>query len=343
MTGPRTAQTPHTPSAAVGVAGAGHSESPAAATPLRIVGVCGLVVVSGTPDQRLATLADAQWGRVSREQLLAIGFTPGMIKARLRSGALRLLHRGVYGIGHRVRTELGAEVAALLACGSARTALSHHTAALLWEIIDRPPNDVHMTLLGGARCESRIGIVVHRSRSLTKADLGRRRELPVTTAARTLVDMTETCTAREVERAFDEALARRLVRPASLREAIARAPGRRGTALLEALLEPARARGVTRGHAEERMLELLRAAGIPDPQRNVAIGPYVVDFLWREARLVIEVDSYTWHSSSRAFKRDRRKDAFLADRGLTVVRVTWEMMDQPLPLIARIARAIAPR
>jgi very-short-patch-repair endonuclease len=91
------------------------------------------------------------------------------------------------------------------------------------------------------------------------------------------------------------------------------------------------------------MLELLRAAGIPDPQRNVAIGPYVVDFLWREARLVIEVDSYTWHSSSRAFSRDRRKDAFLADRGLTVVRVTWEMMDQPLPLIARIARAIAPR
>lgn len=100
---------------------------------------------------------------------------------------------------------------------------------------------------------------------------------------------------------------------------------------------------MTRGDAEERMLEILHRAGIGDAERNATVGPYEVDFLWRRADLVVEIDSFTWHSGPAAFRRDRRKDAFLHDHGIDVLRVTWEMMDEPLPLVARIVRAITAR
>jgi len=90
-------------------------------------------------------------------------------------------------------------------------------------------------------------------------------------------------------------------------------------------------------------LRILREAGIADAERNAPVGPYSVDFFWRAARVAVEVDSYQWHSGPAAFKRDRRKDAYLRDHGLDVIRVSWEMLDQPLPLVARIVQAIERR
>jgi very-short-patch-repair endonuclease len=131
-----------------------------------------------------------------------------------------------------------------------------------------------------------------------------------------------------------------LISPTKVRAAVARNPGRKGRGILGELADPARAVGVTREAAEERMLALIRAAGLQDPERNVAIGPYVVDFLWPDSRVIVEVDSYQWHSGPAAFKRDRRKHAYLTDRGHQVHRVTWEMMNDPLPLIARLAHTV---
>jgi very-short-patch-repair endonuclease len=279
---------------------------------------------------------------VSHKQLIACGFTPAMIKSRLQSGALRIVWRGVYAVGHVVDTELGDEVAALLVCGGGAV-LSHETAAALWQIVPEPFPDVHVTMLGARQSRSRDGLVVHRTSSLTRTDVRRHRGLALTAPARTVIDFAERRARREAERAVDEALARRLLTPASLRETSARMPGRGATRFLEDLLDPARAVGVTVGHAEERMLSMLRAAGLPDPRRNARLGPYTVDFLWPAASVALEVDSYTWHSSPGAFKRDRRKDAYLADRGIQLIRVTWEMMDEPVPLIARLVRTLTQR
>lgn len=275
---------------------------------------------------------------MSRVQLMAIGFTRRMIDGWVRGGILhRTRYRGIYAVGHASVTALSAEVEALLACGPGAV-LSHLTAAALDGLVpDRPPA-VHVTMRRGKHSSSRPGIVVHRATSLNRADLRRHRGLPITAGARTIIDLADTSPTRLVERAFDEGIARRLISPTKLRDAIARAPGRRGNAFLEALLDPDRARGVTRSHAEDRLLALLRAAKIPDPERNVPVGPFSVDFLWPKAGLAIEVDSYTWHAGPGVFKRDRRKDAYLADAGLSLLRVTWQMMDDPLPLIARIAR-----
>jgi very-short-patch-repair endonuclease len=178
---------------------------------------------------------------------------------------------------------------------------------------------------------------------LTKQDVTIHRGLPVTSPARTLLDCAETLTPRALERALDEALALRIVSISKLREVLSRAHGRHGAPLLKALLDHRGPSTITRSQAEERMLELIRLAGLPAPELNVTLeGGFTVDFLWRQQRVALEVDGYAWHHTKSAFERDRRKDAFLKRAGLDLARVTWDQMrDEPLAIIAKLATTIA--
>lgn len=164
----------------------------------------------------------------------------------------------------------------------------------------------------------------------------------VTAPARTLLDLAEVVSSRELERAVAEAQVRGLVRISQLHAAIARAPGRHGAAPLRALLDADTGPALTRSEAEQRLLTLVRAARLRSPETNVRFGRYEVDFLWRAERLVLEVDGYAFHSSRAAFERDRLRDAELQLAGLRVVRVTWrQIVDEPEALVARLAQALA--
>jgi very-short-patch-repair endonuclease len=312
------------------------------ATSITLVGGRALFVVGETADQRLAAVADAQNAQISSPQLAAIGFTIAMIRTRVEAGRLRRRHQGVYAVGHALDVALGNETAALLAVGPP-VAAAFGSAAFLWGLLLSPPPEAEVVVAAPRSSRSRRGIRIHRSTTLTAKDVQLHHGLPITTPTRTLLDLAATRPQRELERALDEALHRRLTSPTKIRDAIARTPTHPGTRPLTALLDPDRARGTTRSELEQRMLAIIRAAALPDPERNARIGPYEVDLLWPAASLVIEVDSYQWHSGPRAFKRDRRKDAYLKDHGLDVLRVTSEMIDEPLPLVARIARIIAER
>jgi len=271
--------------------------------------------------------------------MFGLGVSPSMIRTRVTNERLFREHRCVYAVT-RAPVLLGAETAALLAVG-APAALSHESAGRLHEIWSVPPSATDVVVsVPGTRARSRTGIRVHRSVSLAAADVTVRHGLPVTTAGRTLLDLAELYPARAIERALDEALARRLISPTKLRELLTRSPGRRGAPLLAKLVDPNRARGVTREAAEERLLQLIRHAGLPDPERNRQIGVFDVDFLWRHAGVVVEFDSFKWHAGPWSFKRDREKDACLKDLGLDLHRVTWSMLEDPVPLIARLVRAV---
>ena len=115
-------------------------------------------------------------------------------------------------------------------------------------------------------------------------------------------------------------------------------PHRSGVRALRALLEAGHAPARTRSPPEERLLTLMRGAGLPEPEVNARLGPWEVDFLWRERRLVVEVDGYASHSSPQAFERDRRKTAELQDAGLLVHRVSAKMVGEAC--IAPIARLL---
>jgi very-short-patch-repair endonuclease len=110
---------------------------------------------------------------------------------------------------------------------------------------------------------------------------------------------------------------------------------------LRSLLEADSRPALTRSEAEERLLTLIRASGLPQPEVNARVRGHEVDFVWRGQRLVVEVDGFRFHSSRAAFERDRIRDAELAAVGFRVVRITWrQLVDRPDAAMARVAAAL---
>jgi very-short-patch-repair endonuclease len=168
--------------------------------------------------------------------------------------------------------------------------------------------------------------------------------IPITTPARTVLDLAADSTERELEQALAQAEARHLTSRRKLLLLLARYPGRRGVRALRRLLERDARPALTRSEAEERFLALIRKSGLPHPDVNVNLGRYEVDFLWREHRLVVEIDGYAHHSDRESFEADRARDAWLAAQGHTVIRVTWrQLVDEPEVVLARVAEALASR
>jgi very-short-patch-repair endonuclease len=291
----------------------------------------------------IAGLAARQHGVVTREQLLELGLSRDAIDNRLKAGRLHAVHRGVYLLGHTVAPEYSREMAAILSCGPG-AAISHRSAAFLWELLPYPARsaEVHVTISGQHR-GSRAGIRLHRPvHPLDPRDAGRFHRIPITKPARTVLDLAASLTSRELERALEEAYARRRVTQGMLEEILARSERARGAAALRQLLAEHTGPALTRSEAEARLLDLIRRAQLPHPAVNARIGRHEVDFLWRAQRLVVEVDGFQFHSSRVAFERDRLRDADLQGRGFRVIRVTWrQIVDEPEAMLVRIARALA--
>jgi very-short-patch-repair endonuclease len=165
--------------------------------------------------------------------------------------------------------------------------------------------------------------------------------MPVTAVLLTILDLAATARPGELELALAEAERRRLLRIGRLREALERSP-RRGNARLRSVLERTAGPALTRSEAERLLLRLVRAAGLPPPEHNVRVGGHELDLLWREQRLVVEVDGYAYHSGRAAFERDRVRDAELLASGFRVLRLTWRrLVEEPESVVARLAQALA--
>jgi very-short-patch-repair endonuclease len=276
---------------------------------------------------------------VTRAQIITAGLRRGGIDLRLRTGRLHPIFRGVYLVGHTAEPPLARMMGAVLAYGQGAL-LSHRSAAELWGLISLFIHAVDVTVDRGQR-RSQPGIVIHRSQQIAPKDRRRRNDIPVTSPARTLLDFAEVAPPRELERAFDEAQTQRLIRRKDVEDVISRSPGRHGIAPLRRLLDRQAGPALTESEAEERLFALIRQAGLPEPEVNVTVGRYRLDFFWRTQRLNVEVDGYRYHSTRAAFERDHRRDAELEARGIRVRRVTWhQLMDEPMAVVARIALAV---
>lgn len=280
-------------------------------------------------ERHLMRTAKAQAGAITTVQLNTAGCSKRAIEHRVRSGRLRRRHRGVYAYG-AVLGPLFHEWATFLACGS-RAVLSHLTALALWGLAPRPAI-VEVTLPTGSRGHE--GVRAHRA-ALEAGEIVWRDGLPMTSVARTLSDVAASMPATDLARIVEEAQVRRLVTRAEL-EGLRRVPNLRAALAFDH--EPS----LTRSEAERRMLALIRAARLPAPVTNVRVGRYEVDMLWREQRLVVEIDGFEFHSSRPAFERDRVRDAELQAFGYRVLRVTWRrLVDEPEAVVALLAAALS--
>jgi very-short-patch-repair endonuclease len=278
-------------------------------------------------DRHINRLAHRQHGAVSRSQLLRSGLGAEAIKHRVRTGRFSLLHRGVYAVGSAPGTRERRWVAAVLACGEGAV-LSHLSAAALWQLRPVDPAVLDVSVQRGGR-RSRDGLRIHRPRRTDARDTTHLRAIPLTTVPRTLIDLAETIARRSLERALDEAEYLNLLHQPDLEAALERARGRTGAARLTACLrrhEPGTTR--TRSPLEEVFLLLVREAGLPQPEVNVRLGSYEVDFLWREQRLAVETDGGASHNRASARERDGQRDAWLAAAGYFPLRFTWLQVTQ---------------
>ena len=205
-------------------------------------------------------------------------------------------------------------MAAVLA-GGADAVLSHSSAAAAWELRPIGAGAIHVTIPGDRGRERRAGIRVHRSQTLTPADTTVHRGIPITTPLRTLIDIAATLKGRPLEQALDRAEQLHLVDFAELRHA-------RSPSLRAVLSRYTAGSTLTRSNLEERFLQLCDDHGLPRPETNTRIEGIEVDFVWRDKRLIVEVDGYEYHRSPAAFERDRERDVILTVAGWRVMRFT---------------------
>jgi len=206
-------------------------------------------------------------------------------------------------------------MAAVLACGEAAM-LSHTSAAELWGMCRRHPGPIHITVVGTGGRKQRRGILLHRSSTLTAQQRTVRHGIPVTSAARTLEDLRPLLSPAQFALALREAEFRRL-----------------------AVGNQEKGDG-SRSELEARMLALCRRHRLPQPEVNASIDGYLVDFIWADASLIVEMDGWESHRTRSAFEADRARDARLAVLGYEVIRFTWRQVTDDARGVAKTVRAL---
>jgi very-short-patch-repair endonuclease len=281
----------------------------------------------------IAALAGRQHGTVAARQLAALGFTRSAIHRLVKAGHLHRVLPGVYAVGHPVLTWRGKLMAAVLWCGEAAV-VSHLSAACLHDLLSSASPAVHVTV--AARKMSRVrGVRVHQARTLHADDCVLIDGIPVTSVARTLLDLAETLPNR-LEYALDQAERMRRLDLTSIEQTIDRNPGRRGIKPLRAALkcfDPLAAE--THEGIEREFLRFIRRYDLPVPKFNAPVGPYVVDALWEEQKLIVEVDSFEHHGGRLVFESDRTRDAYLQRAGYRVLRITHRRLKHEPAAVAR--------
>jgi hypothetical protein len=268
-----------------------------------------------TADVLIARIAARQHGVISAAQLRRCGLTRNAIAWRAQIGRLFPIHRGVYAVGHPGLTDHGRWKAATLALGP-RAVLSHRSAAELWELLPHSDALPQLTLPYPASPAKRAKLIVHRSRTIARTRTTSRDGIPVTMPARTLADLAGVASAAEVRRAT-------------------RAAEKRGLPL-----DPDHVSEKTESDLERDFIAICRRYGVPEPEVNVRIGRYRVDFLWRTPRLIVETDGYVYHRGRQAMRDDNDRDLELELRGLRVIRIDDSRIAEDPAGVARSIRGL---
>jgi hypothetical protein len=286
----------------------------------------------------VAEIATRQHGVIARRQLLEVGFSEKEIETRLANGLLLTLRRDVYAVGHRRGSRRGEWLAAVLACGD-DAVLSHATAAALWRL-QGARGRIDVTAPRGRQGRpGRDGVRLHRAR-LFPGDVTEFAHIPVTSVARTLFDLSEVTDFSRLKRAAEEADRLRLLRTAALERLCGLGRGRRALRPIRRLLAEIRTPTAGRSPLEQRFASFCEAHRIPVPATNVLVLEHEVDALWPAARLIVELDSWEFHSHRAAFERDRTRDTERLLAGYRTIRITHRRLDKEAPVLAATIRQL---
>ena len=144
---------------------------------------------------------------------------------------------------------------------------------------------------------------------------------------------------------IDAGLALRRFTPGDLKLVLARNRPCRGAARLAEVLADDTTMAISRSKAEKALLRLIKSAGLPMPETNVKFGRFEADFVWREQKLIVELDSATYHSGPGVFHRDREKGLVFSGAGFHVLRPTRahvvHVVHEPARVLVLLAQALS--
>lgn len=296
---------------------------------------------SSAAGQRLATLADRQHGVVSIRQLRKLGYSDRTVRRAVERGRLHRLHRGVYAVGHTNISLEGRCLAAVLASGP-DSLLSHYSAGWLLGLISTRPVPVHVTT--PVPRKRRDAVRVHHSRTLEDDDRLLERGIPVTSVARTALDLAGVLRFRNLRRLIRRTEELREFDLGDFRSVLARNRGHRGAYPLDRALgiyEPPR---LTRSELEREFLALAEEFGLPRAVANFAAAGFELDVYWPELRFAVELDVYETHGAHEPFEEDRLRDEDLKLADIELTRVTGRRFErEPRQVMERVARLLDQR
>lgn len=295
----------------------------------------------------LAAIARRQHGLFTSDQAVAHGVTGEMLRTLIQLGWCARLGDRVYRVEGAPRTRQQALLAATLV-HVARAAGSHRAAADHWGVPGYAGAPPEVTVEHARNRRTALG-TIHGSLRLPARHVTVRRDVPVTTIARTIFDLAGVEPEEKVGKALDYAVSRRMCTLRQVNQvffALA-GQGRRGTVAMRTLLE-ARGEGYVPPATELERLgrKVFSEGGLPTPDFEVHLGDEDligrVDCYWREAKLVVELDGGRYHDGLSARESDRKRDNRLMAQGWRVLRFTWDDLTlRPVETVATILAALA--
>jgi hypothetical protein len=286
---------------------------------------------------RVGAKAGRQSGRTARWQLRDLGVGEATIARWKKTGYLIPGDLpGVFAVGHNAPSIEGSLSEAILYSGEGAV-LSHATALWWYGLLDRRPFAVDVSTPG--RRQSRKRVKVHARRTVERVW---HNGLPITSVAQALLDFAARAPLHRIRYAVAQAEYHELLDLKEINAILGR--GKPGSAKLRKALErhlPQLAR--TRSEMERVFLPLCERGGIPIPEVNVTVNGVLVDALWRDARVVVELDGHRGHRTRAQIEKDRRNDVRLRAAGYTVLRYTWDQITQePEVVLADLWLALSP-
>jgi hypothetical protein len=275
-------------------------------------------------------MASRAHGVVTRAELLSAGISAKEVRQRLGTGTLIAVFRGVYRVGHTAPSVEAWYLAAVLACGPGAV-LSGRAAGYLWGLLRGPPPGPEVTAPTDRHVK---GVKTRRARRANR-EATIWRGIPITTPARTLVDLAAAVGAPRLARACHEAGVRHDTTPKQVEAVLVRYPNSPGAGKLRAAMHGDVK--VTLSTLEDAFLARLREEGLPLPVTNRPAGGRRVDCRWPELKLTVELDSYRYHHSRHSWEQDRRREREAYARGDGFRRYTYaDVTEEPRLMLSEL-------
>ena len=292
----------------------------------------------------MAELGERQHGVVSIRQLQQLlGYSRAGVKRMVDAGRLHRVHHGVYAVGHTDLSAHGECLAAVLGVGPGAM-LSYYSAGWLWGIWQGSPKPIHVTALIPRHHPAPKGITRHRARNLVEADRAMAEGIPLTSVARTLLDLASKLRGDQFARVLARAEDLGLLDLGQIEGVIERSRGHPGAKRLRYAISIYERPIYSRSEFERRFVGHLIASGLPRPATGWNELGYELDVYWPERRFGIELDAFETHGNRAAFESDHERDLSFALAGIETIRVSEnQFREAPDEIVAKVAALLGRR